>query len=300
LLYGLDVGADWGWGSAPIVILFVVCVALFIAFPFVERWVKDPMVPPPMMRNRQFMMAASTNGLISPPLFLLFLYMPQYLHKVFGWSDVWSALGTLPMMCVLAVLNVTAGRFYESVGPKRLLLSGYALTCLGSIWMILLEPGWGYAGTIGPMLLLGAGGGLTLGPAATVSVSAADPSRAGLAGGICYMYHLGLGAIGVAGATAIMYATSFLSFQSGLKASGISMPVADQNALNAASAHGNAARDVLAGYGSEAAQKILAAQSDAFIAGMHSAYALALAFAVVGVLVVLAIDVTKLHGVDAA
>ena len=78
------------------------------------------------------------------------------------------------------------------------------------------------------------------------------------------------------------------------------MSAADQRVLNAASAHGAEARDVLAGYGGEAAQKIVAAQGDAFIAGMHSAYWLALAFAIVGVVVVLLIDVRKLHGVDTA
>ncbi len=298
LLYGLDVGADWGWTSPRLVALFVVCVVLLVAFPLVEKRVAEPMVPLSMMRNRQFMRALATNGLVTPALFLLFLYMPQYLHKVLGWSVLWASIGTLPLLVSLCAFNLTAGRFYNSVGPRWLLSIGHALVVLGAIWLILLSPSWGYAGVVPPMLLIGVGCGLIFGPAGTAAVNAADPSRAGLAGGLSFMFHLGLGAIGVGSATALMFGTSLASLKQGLDGIGVAMPAADQLALNAGTAKAQAAQQVLDRYGPDVAAKIVPLVGDAFTAGLHQAYWLALAFAVVGLIFSLRLDEAKLRGVD--
>ncbi len=299
LLYGLDVGADWGWTSAPVIGLFVFCLVMFAVFPVVEGRVADPMVPIPMMKNHQLVIALSMNGLMSPPVFLMFLYLPQYYHKAFGWSAMWSAIGILPVLVIMAVGNMVTGRFYNSVGPRRLLAWGYGLAVIASIWMIFAPASWGYPGTLPPMIVMAFGGALIFSPAGTASVSAADPSRAGLAGGLAYMFHLGLGAIGVGGATAIMYETSRSALKQGLATAGLNVSAADQAALNAASAHGEAAQTILARYGTDAAQKIEAALGDAFAAGLQQAYWLALAFAVLGLVLALCLDAKKLGGESA-
>ncbi len=298
LLYGLDVGSDWGWGSTRVILLFLFSVALFVAFPLVEKRIAQPMVPPPMLRNRQFVRALATNGLVAPAMFLLFLYMPQYLHKVLGWSVLWAAMGTLPLLVSLCAMNLTAGRFYTRVGPRWLLTAGHALTVLGALWIIVLSPSWGYGGVVPPMVLVGVGCGLIFGPAGTAAVNAADPSRAGLAGGLSFMFHLGLGAIGVGGATALMLGASQRSLADGLERIGVSLPAADQLALNAAATQAQAAQEVLARYGPEVAAKIVPVVSDAFTDGLRLAYSLALAFAVLGLIFSLRLDEAKLRGVD--
>jgi len=298
LLYGLDVGADWGWRTPGVLALFVLCVVMFVAFPLIEKRVRDPMVPLPMMRNHQFLRALSANGLVAPAMFLLFLYMPQYLHKVLGWSVLWASIGTLPLLVSLCVLNLTAGGFYASLGPRRLLSIGHVLVVLGALWIIMMPFSWGYIGIVPPMILVGAGGGMIFGPAGTAAVNAADPSRAGLAGGLSFMFHLGLGAIGVGGATALMYATSLRSLGAGLERIGVKMPAADQVALNAA-AQAPATRELLHSYSPEVAAKIEPLVRDAFADGLHQAYWLALAFAVLGLVFSLLLDEKKLRGVDA-
>ena len=161
-----------------------------------------------------------------------------------------------------------------------------------------LSPSWGYAGVVPPMVLVGVGCGLIFGPAGTAAVNAADPSRAGLAGGLSFMFHLGLGAIGVGGATALMFAASQRSLARGLERIGVSMPASDQLALNAAATQAQASQDILGRYGPEGAAKIVPLVSDAFTDGLHLAYCLALAFAVVGLIFSLQLDESKLRGVD--
>lgn len=216
LLYGLDVGADWGWTAPTLIGLFVVSAVLFVAFPFVESRVRDPLVPPSLMRNREFVLALATNGLLIPALFVAFLYFPQYMQKTMGWSVLAASAGMLPLMVLLSVGSVLGGRLYEPIGPKRLLLAGYALVAVGAATIVFFMPSWGYVAILPAMILMGLGATLCVGTAGTAAVSAVPPSRAGVAGGLSFMVHLCIGALGVAGATAIMNAETAGAAQAGL------------------------------------------------------------------------------------
>lgn len=282
LLLALDVGADWGWFSGGTLLLLVLAIAAFIAFPAMERFVADPILPPALTRNRQLMLALAGNGFASPALYVVFLYVPQYLHKVHGWSNLWSSVGVMPTLISLAVINVTAGRLYNPVGPRLLLIVGHALTVAGMLCLALFEPDWGYAAMIVPLLLVGAGGGLIFGPAGTACVNAVAPSRAGLAGGLGFMGHLTLGAIGLAVATTLLFAGSGAVLTRGLAARGVDMPAAARDILNGSSIAGGQAREILARYGAEVQGMIVSALSDAFAAGAQLAFWVALAFAALG------------------
>ena len=61
LLYGLDVGADWGWTSLPLLLLFFVSAVLFFLFPKVEKRVKEPLLMPQLMQNREFLITLGLN-----------------------------------------------------------------------------------------------------------------------------------------------------------------------------------------------------------------------------------------------
>ncbi len=298
LLYGLDVGANWGWGSLPILGIFAVSVALFIIFPLTESRVADPMVPPPLMRNGQFLMALSTNGLLVPSIFLAFLYFPQYFQKVLGWSVLEASFGMLPLMVLLSVGAVASGQFYDSIGPKRLLLIGYCLIVFACAWIAALVPSWGYFALVPAMVALGLGGAMAVGSAGTVAVSAVDPSRTGAAGGLSFTAHLASGAVGVAGGTAIMYASSTSTLQHGLSEAGISMPATEQATLNAAAPGADAAAKILGTYSADTAGKIQDLMIAGFTHGISHAYWLALAAAIVGLLIVIAIDENKLKNAD--
>lgn len=300
LLYALDVGADVGWGSLPIVGLFALFVVLSAVFPWLERRVADPMVPPSMMRNRQFLMAVACNGLAAPAAFFLFMYFPQYMNKVLGWSILWASVGMVPMLAVLAVFNVTIGRAYERIGPRRLMVTGYGAIALGTVTVMVLSPAWGYVGLLPAMVLIGAGTGIALGPSITATVSAVPATRAGLAGGLAYMSHLGLGAIGIAGATAIIYSTSLSALGRGLVRAGITISADDQATLNAAGTTGEAAQSILGGFSADQVQRIDALLADAFVTGMQLAFWLALIAAAIGIVFSLRINKERLAEAAAA
>ena len=291
LLYALDAGADLGWRSLPIIALFMLSAVLAAGFPVFENRVSYPMIPPPMLHNRQFLSALLTNGLQVPAVFLLFLYIPQYLHKVLGWTIFKAAIGTLPLMVCLAVISVISGRLYNRTGPRRLLLIGYSLTVLGTISATLISQTWGYPGLLPAMVSIGSAG--------SAAIDAADPSRVGIAGGLSFMFHLSFGAIGVAGATAILSAVSAVKLQQGLAAMGVNLSTADQMILNGGTVQTEAFRKIIDGLSPQIGDRVRMLAQEAFTTGIHRAYLLALAFTVIGVFVALSLDKEKLTKVNA-
>lgn len=298
LLFALDVGADWGWGSIAVIGLLCASVFLFLIFPLVERRVADPLLPPQMMRNREFVLTLWLNALMVPAFFVAFLYFPQFMQKTLGWSVLTASFGMIPLMLPLAVGSIVAGNFYQPFGPKRLLFAGYILVALGCATVIILPASWGYYAILPAMLLIGFGAPLGVGTSGTAVVSAVKASRAGLAGGLSFMLHLAYGAIGVAVATAIMYGSGTGRIQAALKQAGISLPAADLSALSGGSTSTAAVADVLSRYSPQDAEKIRSILSDSFAAGMSLAYWPVLLSAVVGLFVIAAIDESKLHAID--
>ncbi len=297
LLYALDVGASWGWSSTLILGLFVLSLVLFVVFPLVEKRVSDPTVPVALMHNREFILALWTNALLIPAIFIAFLYFPQYMQKVLGWTVLEASIGMVPLMVLLSVGSIVSGRYYKVYGPKRLLLTGYTLVTLGAATILFINRDWEYFGVLPAMLLMGFGASISVGSAGTATVSAVAPKRAGLAGGLSFMLHLTYGAIGVAVATAIMYATNLSSLASGLAQAGIKMSAADQIVLSGGSVDTSAARSVLSNFSAADSEKVSVVLSEAFTQGMSHAYWPAVVSAAVGILVVLAIDEQKLQTV---
>lgn len=286
LLYAMDVGGDWGWGSWGIIGLFVLAAALFAVFPRVERHVAQPMISTRMLRNRPFMIAIAANGLMVPSIFLMFLYAAQYLSKVEGWADLTATFGVLPVMVCISATAVFGGRLYDFFGPRVLLVSGYALTALGCLAMLMVSRESGYAGLVVAMVLAGTGGGICVSPAATAAVAATESENAGLAGGLSFMSHLGLGAIGVACGTAVLATTSANALQRGLDNIGVNLSDADQRALNGGSPQSQMTKNILGKLTPQEATQVTHAMEQAFTVGMHRAFLVPLGFATVGLVLV--------------
>ena len=118
------------------------------------------------------------------------------LTKELGYSTVKSGAGLLPMMGVFAVTSFVAGSLYERLGAKLIVSLGAA--CLGvGIFMLSFVSGSGYGSLVPGMVVLGIGVGLFYSSITTSAVTALDPSRSSLAGGIVYMCQIAGGAVGL-------------------------------------------------------------------------------------------------------
>ncbi|SDX02536.1 Predicted arabinose efflux permease, MFS family [Ruegeria halocynthiae] len=298
LLYGLDVGADWGWVSLPLLLLLSVSAVLFFLFPKVERRVREPLLLPQLMQNREFLITLGLNMFNVSAAFVGLLYFPQYMQKVLGWSVFQSALGLAPLTVLLAVGSIVSGTLYNDFGPKRLLLWGYLCATVGAASVVLMPTGTGYLQILPGMALIGLGATLTVGPSGTAAVCAVTPERAGLVGGLSFMTHLVYGAISVACATAIMYASSLSSLKTRLATAGIDMSEADQKAINSGTLTTESSKAVLQKLNAGEAEKVRTAIAAAFDTGMNMAFVFATFSVAAGIILALMLDEKKLHKVE--
>ncbi|WP_171136659.1 MULTISPECIES: MFS transporter [unclassified Ruegeria] len=298
LLYGLDIGADWGWTSVPLLLLFFASGVLFFMFPRIEKKVPEPLLLPQLMQNREFLITLGLNMFNVSAAFVGLLYFPQYMQKVLGWSTFESALGLAPLTVLLAVGSVVSGTLYNDFGPKRLLFWGYLSATLGSASIVLMPDGLGYFQILPGMALIGLGATLTVGPSGTAAVCAVKPERAGLVGGLSFMTHLVYGAISVACATAVMYVSSLNSLGKQLKAFGIDLSLADQKAINGGTLTTDTAKAIMQKLSSTEAEKVQTAIANAFDSGMNMAFVFATVSVSFGLVLALLLDEKKLHKVE--
>jgi EmrB/QacA subfamily drug resistance transporter len=210
LQLALDQGATAGFGDLPILALFALAVLSAIAFVFVEKARgANALVPPDVLRNRVFAMACLSVLLMSAIFFSALLYLPQFMSKELGYSAVRAGAGLLPMMVVFAATSFVAGALYQRLGAKLIVSIG--ALCLAVGIFMLSFVGDTYRSIVPGMLVLGVGVGLFYSSITTAAVTALDPSRSSLAGGIVYMCQIAGGAIGLGVNTAIVVSAGELT-----------------------------------------------------------------------------------------
>jgi MFS family permease len=122
-------------------------------------------------------------------------------------------------MVVFAAASFVAGPLYERLGGHVVVAAGALCLAVGILWLSFLEADSSFGSLVPGMAVLGVGVGLFYSSITTTAVTALDPSRSSLAGGIVYMCQIAGGAIGLGLNTAIV--TSGGDVVNGLSIDGI-------------------------------------------------------------------------------
>jgi len=212
LLLALDQGSDVGWTHPRILLLFAVFVVAFSAFLYVERHAgAKALIPRDVLANRAFFAACMSVLLMSAIFFAALLYVPQFMMKTLQYTAVQAGAGLLPMMGVFAATSFAAGPLYPRLGPKRIVCAGAAFLAVGMYLLSMIDETSPYSALVPGMVVLGVGIGLFYSSITTAAITALDPSRASLAGGIVYMFQIGGGSIGLGLNTAIVNSAASLT-----------------------------------------------------------------------------------------
>ena len=115
------------------------------------------------------------------------------------------------MMGTFAVTSFVAGPLYERMGPKLIVSLGSAFLAVGMFMLSMVRPTTAYDDLIAGMVVLGVGVGLFYSSITTAAVTALDPSRSSLAGGIIYMFQIAGGSIGLGLNTALVVTAGSLA-----------------------------------------------------------------------------------------
>jgi predicted MFS family arabinose efflux permease len=184
LVYGFIRAASVGWGDEITVGAIAVGVIALAAFAVIEARTAQPLMPLRLFANRD-RAAAYLNYFFGPMAMLsMFFFLTQFLQEIRGESPLATGFAFLPMAVALFTMTRLIPLLLPRFGPKPLAVTGAALLACGLVWLTQLGADSGYAaGLLGPLLLMGIGGGLGFAPMNIIVMSSVAPQDAGVAGG---------------------------------------------------------------------------------------------------------------------
>jgi MFS family permease len=288
LLLALDQAVDWGWGDWRVVSMLVASVVLIVAFGFIEpRMGRSALIPSDLLGNRTFVAACLVTLMISAVFFATVLYVPQFLQKILDWSPLGSGAGMLPMLGLFALTSFIAGPLYQRVGARPTVAGGALLLAVGPLLLSLVEDDSGYGSVVAGLAITGVGAGLFYPSVTTAAVTALDPTRTSLAGGLVYMFQIAGGALGLGLTTSIFTSTSENELADKAEEAGTSLTEHQDSVAHGVLAGTDSGNQVIADFSGEAAERLLQAVRDSFVAGLQVSFRVVAAIAVVGFVIAL-------------
>jgi EmrB/QacA subfamily drug resistance transporter len=182
LTYALVEGADRGFGGVWWAL--VVGVALLVAFALVERRLSEPMLPFGLFRRRNFAAANLATFLVYAALYGVFVYLTLYVQFL-GFSAFEAGLIHIPTSLLLILLAARFGAIADRRGPRLLLTLGPA--AIGTGTLLFLAVGersdfwiWGIAG----LLVFALGLAMLVAPITATALKAAPSEFAGVSSAV--------------------------------------------------------------------------------------------------------------------
>ncbi|HEY1834829.1 MAG TPA: MFS transporter [Solirubrobacteraceae bacterium] len=189
-----------GWGSPETIGAGCAAAALFAAFMGAQRHTSNPILPPRLLRVRAVYASTLVRALLYLGLTGQFFLGTEFLQRVVGFGSLGTGLSYLPSAATIALLSVSlTPRLVARFGTRPLLLAGLSLAIAGLLLFARAPSHASYAtDLLPPLVLIGAGAGLSFMPTIMLGMSAAAPADAGVAAGLVNVSQQLPGAVGVA------------------------------------------------------------------------------------------------------
>ncbi|MFJ1595359.1 MDR family MFS transporter [Streptomyces sp. NPDC088261] len=125
-------GTEYDWSSAIIMELIALGVVALIGFVVVQKRTAEPLLPLHIFRSRNFTLMSVIGFLTGFVMFGAVLFLPLYQQAVQGASATNSGLLLLPMLLSMMVVSLIAGRVTTNTGKYRIFpILGGALMTVG-------------------------------------------------------------------------------------------------------------------------------------------------------------------------
>jgi EmrB/QacA subfamily drug resistance transporter len=129
LIFALSTGPDFGWSSTIILSAGIVGTLALIALVVLELRLDQPMLALRLFSDRLFRSINIAASMIYAGFFGFIFVLPLYLQDLRGFTATQSGLSQAPQAVgVFIVSNLVGKRLYKTIGPRRLLIVGAAMT----------------------------------------------------------------------------------------------------------------------------------------------------------------------------
>jgi DHA2 family methylenomycin A resistance protein-like MFS transporter len=177
-------GGSLGWKN-PFVIAGFVASALFATlFVWREMRAPQPMLPLSLFRNRVFASASLVGLLVNVAIYGLIFVLSLYFQQVNGLSAFATGLAFVPMLGAVLPVNLIAPRVTERIGAPATIALGAALSAVGCLAILGIEPDTSYWAICLQLIAMSTGLGLLVPPLTSTLLGSVEKSRSGIAAGV--------------------------------------------------------------------------------------------------------------------
>jgi EmrB/QacA subfamily drug resistance transporter len=267
LVYGFLESSILGWTQPRVIGAFIFGAGSLTLFIFLEKRVKEPMVPLKLFRSASFSGANLLTLFLYAALGIFFFVFPLNLIQIQKYSATATGAASLPMILLMFLLSRWSGGLINRYGAKGPLIVGPLIAALGFLLFAVPNARANYWTALFPaFVVLGLGMAISVAPLTTVVMNSVEQERAGTASGINNAIARVAGVLAVAVLGEVMVSTFAHSLRRSLVSLNLSAGVVQQVESNVAKL---GSLDVPSGADPQTAASIHSAIVKAFIFGFR-------------------------------
>jgi EmrB/QacA subfamily drug resistance transporter len=184
LLLGLNKGADWGWRSAPTLVLLALAALFLVGFILVERRSSAPMLDLSLFRIPLFSTSVLSAVLNYICVYSITFLMPFYLIQGRGLNPAAAGLLLTAQPILMAITAPVSGAFSDKIGSRLPGMLGMAVLAVGLFLLSHLGATTTLAYTAVALAVAGMGTGTFISPNTSALMGSAPRSHQGIASGV--------------------------------------------------------------------------------------------------------------------
>ena len=191
-------GSQFDWDSGTSIALAVTAGVAIAAFVAVEFFVKEPIVPMSLFRNRTFTLSVVASIAIGVSMFATSVFLAQYFQLARGATPTESGLMTIPMIIGQMGASIIIGQLVSRFGKwKGWMVTGSILATIGVSLMATLRYDTPFPLVAVYMFVLGAGLGMVMQNLTLIVQNDTAPQQLGAASSNVNFFRTIAGTIGV-------------------------------------------------------------------------------------------------------
>ncbi|WP_233486769.1 MDR family MFS transporter [Zhihengliuella sp. ISTPL4] len=191
-------GNQFDWDSGTSIALAVMAGVAIAAFVAVEFFVKEPIVPMSLFRNRTFTLSVVASIAIGVSMFATSVFLAQYFQLARGATPTESGLMTIPMIIGQMGASIIIGQLVSRFGKwKGWMVTGSILATIGVSLMATLRYDTPFTLVAVYMFVLGAGLGMVMQNLTLIVQNDTAPQQLGAASSNVNFFRTIAGTIGV-------------------------------------------------------------------------------------------------------
>jgi EmrB/QacA subfamily drug resistance transporter len=199
LVYGLTKASTNGWGSANTLGLLALAGALLVAFVVIERFSSHPLLPLPVVMDRNRGGSYLTTLLVGTGMFGAFLFLTYYLQGTLHYSALKTGFAYLPFSFGVIAGAAVSSQLILRLQPRIPMSVGLLMAITGMFWFSQIGVHSAYWTHLFPAeLVMAFGMGMVFVPVSNTALIGVAPSNAGVASALINSTQQVGGSIGTA------------------------------------------------------------------------------------------------------